>query len=148
MKGLAEISRNLVGVKFKHCSTEKNEGYDCFTSIVHYLNERGAGISFDTIFEGVSFDYTAEYEADPHRTMELAHEYIASITEEVKKGFEHPGDILILKTRRKEGAPLHLGIDGGNGLVIVAVRDRDIRVLSKKFFIVKKAYRWALKQVG
>ena len=131
MPGLAEISSKLVGVKFKHCSSDSKSGYDCFTSIVQYLNFLGAGITFDTIFEGVSFDYISEYAADPHGTMELAHKYIASITTEVKRGFEHPGDILILKTKKKESAPLHLGIDGGNGVVIVAVKDKDIRVLSK-----------------
>jgi len=145
MTSLAEISKLLVGVKFKHCSTDRSQGYDCFTNIVMYLNMLGADISFETIFKGVSFDYRKEYALNPHKTMDLAHEYIASITTEIKKGFERAGDILVLRTKRKENTPLHLGIDAGNGSAIVAIRDRDIKVLTKKIFIIERAYRWVQK---
>jgi hypothetical protein len=145
MRGLAKISRTLIGVKFEHCSTDKNKGLDCFTNIVEYLNMLGAGISQDIKYKGVSFDYRKEYKANPHKTMQLAHEYIASIAKEIKNGFETAGDILVMKTRKRTGDPIHLGIDAGNGSVIVAVRDKDITILSKKYFRVEKVYRWEQK---
>ena len=145
MTGLASISQKLVGTKFEHCSVDKEKGLDCFTNIVEYLNMLGAGISHDIKFKGVSFDYRKEYEADAHKTMELAHEWVASVANEVKAGFERAGDILIMSTRKRIGDPIHLGIDGGNGNVIIAVRGKDIRVMSRKYFKVKKAYRWVLK---
>jgi len=142
MKSLLEISKKFVGTKFILCS---NEGMDCFRLCIEYLKMKGAKIPDSTTYKGFNiFDYKSMYEIDPFKTMKLAEEFIASLTIEVKIGFEIAGDILKMKTKKiKNDLPSHFGIEAGNNQVIIAVIDDKIKVVNKNLFKVERVFRWA-----
>ena len=141
-KMMAEITAKLVGKKFKHNSSDPEVGLDCFTNVMEFLKMKGKEVNKGEKFKGFDiFNYEAIYGEDPHGTMELAVEYLSTILEEVKIGFEVAGDILAIRFRLTPSAPLGLAIDAGNGFLIIAVQDLDIKLVPKKHYRIIKAYR-------
>lgn len=141
---MISISQKLVGLPFKHCSAGMNEGIDCFRLAIEYLRLKGAKIPEDTVFKGLPiFDYKGIYAENAERTMQLAVEFIESITKPIKVGFEIAGDILIMRMKKIKNLPLNIGVNAGNNFVIVAVRGDVVRLVNKSFFYIDKALRWA-----
>lgn len=144
---LAKITTKLVGTKFKHCSMDKAQGLDCFTNVIEFLKMKELVVDSQTMFKGNKiFDYEKIYAADPHGTMELAVEYLSTILDAVKVGFEVAGDILIVRFRLKPSDPLGIAIEAGNGSLIIAVIDENIQVVSKKYYRVLKVFRLRKKE--
>ena len=143
MKSLTKITSKLVGIEFKHCSPNMNEGMDCFRLCVEYLRMKGAVIPENTRYKRQAiFKYKTIYKKDAFKTMELAADYLSSIMQEVKVGYEVAGDILVMHTKKVFKHPLHLGIDAGNDNVVIAILNSDVRVISKRLFYINKALRW------
>lgn len=148
MRPLSRITAKLIGIKFKHCSPHRSEGMDCFRLCIEYLRMCGAEIPEDTIYNGYGiFDYKKIYKEDPFKTMELARDFIASMTKEIKIGYEIAGDILVMHTKKMTNLPLHIGIDAGNGQVIIAVRNESVKIVDKKYFHIEKVLRWDQRQL-
>lgn len=144
LKSFFKIASVLVGTKFQLCpQSSLHEGLDCFTLCIEGLRLQGAEIDVNTEYKGrCIFDYKNLFENDAEKAIELAIEYLESITEEVKIGREMPGDILIIKLKRKAQAIPSLAIEGGNNNLILAIIDDKIRVRSKSLFKILKVLRW------
>jgi hypothetical protein len=142
VRSLAKITSRLVGIEFKHCSANMNEGMDCFRLCIEYLRMKGAVISEDTKYNGQAiFKYKTIYKKDAFKTMELAADYLSSIMQEVKVGYEVAGDILVMEMKKRE-LPIQLGIEAGNEHVVIAVLNSNVRVISKRLFYIDKVLRW------
>jgi hypothetical protein len=64
---------------------------------------------------------------------------------EVNKNFVKAGDVLIIKNKKTTTGIIHFGIECGNSRIIVAITDKQIEIMDKKYFEVIGAYTWAEK---
>ncbi|MBU2539167.1 MAG: hypothetical protein KKH22_12095 [Proteobacteria bacterium] len=130
---LAEISRKFIGMPYRLGVV------DCFSSILLYMEERGATIPAE--FMGVSrADYAAMFQSNPEEAKALMVRFMDSMFPSVEPPFAFAGDILLLRLVRSD-KPAFLGIDGGNGNIIAAAESRGICVLHLKNYTIERAWR-------
>ena len=133
---LVRISSELVGTPYRLGGT--TDALDCFSLIVRYLGMKGITVPPDLVFKGHAIsDYPEEYEVDPKKMMGVAVEYIASITTELPVHKTMAGDILFVRTEDNES----LVINGGNGVIIAATKDRGTVVLDEHEYITQRVFR-------
>ena len=133
---LVKISSELVGTPYRLGGT--TDALDCFSLIVRYLQMKGITVPSDLVFKGHSIsDYPEEYEADPDKMMGVAVEYIASITTEMPVHKTMAGDILFVRTEDNES----LVINGGNGVIIAATKERGTVALDEHEYKTQRVFR-------
>ena len=138
---LVKISSELVGTPYRLGGT--TDALDCFSLIVRYLGMKGIVVPPDLVFKGHSLfvggvaDYSIEYKADPKKMIGVAVEYIASITTELPVHKTMAGDILFVRTEDNES----LVINGGNGVIIAATRDRGTVALDEHEYKTQRVFR-------
>ena len=133
---LVKISSDLVGTPYRLGG--KTDALDCFSLIVRYLGMKGIIVPPDLVFKGHAIsDYPEEYEADPDKMMGVAVEYIASITTEMPVHKTMAGDILFVRTEDNES----LVINGGNGVIIAATKDRGTVALDEHDYKTQRVFR-------
>ena len=132
---LVKISADLVGTPYQLGGT--TDALDCFSLIVRYLQMKGIAVPSDLVFDGHSIaDYPGEYEADPKKMMGVAVDYIASITTEIPVHKTMAGDILFVKIEDNES----LVINGGNGNIIAATKERGTVVLDEHGYKTQRVF--------
>ena len=133
---LVKISSELVGMPYRLGGT--TDALDCFSLIVRYLKMRGITVPHNLVFNGHAIsDYPDEYEADPKKMMGVAVEYIASITTEMPVYKTMAGDILFVRTEDNES----LVINGGNGTIIAATKERGTVLLDEHGYKTQRVFR-------
>ena len=133
---LVKISSELVGTPYRLGGT--TDALDCFSLIVRYLQMKGITVPSDLVFKGHAIsDYPEEYEADPDKMMGVAVEYIASITTEVPVHKTIAGDILFVRTEGNGS----LVINGGNGVIIAATKERGTVALDEHEYKTQRVFR-------
>jgi len=133
---LVKISSELVGTPYRLGGT--TDALDCFSLIVRYLQMKGITVPPDLVFKGHAIsDYPEEYEADPDKMMGVAVEYIASITTEMPVHKTMAGDILFVRTEDNES----LVINGGNGVIIAATKERGTVALDEHEYKTQRVFR-------
>jgi cell wall-associated NlpC family hydrolase len=133
---LVTISSELVGMPYRLGGT--TDALDCFTLIARYLQMRGITVPTDLVFKGHAIsDYPSEYEADPKKMMGVAVDYIASITTEIPVHKTMAGDILFVQTEDNES----LVVNGGNGTIIAATKERGTVVLDEHGYKIQRVFR-------
>ena len=134
---LARITKDLIGIKYSLGSINKEQGLDCFSLIVHYINNFGYNVTTDDKYKGYTLkNYGKRYSEDP-RIIYIGLEYISTILEEIEPGRARAGDILFAKIENIEPS---FGIDGGNGNMII-VTESGVQPIEKRYYKVIRAFR-------
>ena len=145
---LMKISSKLVGKKFAagFDKYKAGKGLDCFSLIIEYFRLRGKEITGEEKHFGYKVkDYLRIYDESQVKAIGLATSLLGTFMEKINKEFSNPGDVLVLKNKKIKFDIIHFGIETANSKVIVAVNQKGVEVIEKKYFEVLGAYRWAQK---
>lgn len=130
---LAAITERLIG---KPYSLGGADGFDCFSLIVSYVRSRGGNIPSDLNYKGHTLQsYPAEYLKDKS-LLNTAIEYLSEILAHKPVGRELAGDILVYQIPDRDRC--NIGIDAGNGYMIVANEQNGVCTLHKEDYKIVK----------
>jgi cell wall-associated NlpC family hydrolase len=145
---LAEVSAKLIGKPFiaGWKEYEDGKGLDCFTLVIEYLRLRGKVITGEYKFKGYKAkNYLKIYKESKVKGIGLVIGLLRTFMTEVHKNFTKAGDVLVIKNKKVKDAIIHFGIECGNNRIIVAITDKQIEIMDKKYFEVIGAFTWAVK---
>ncbi len=145
---LAELSAKLIGKPFIVGWKEYKEGkgLDCFTLVIEYLRLKGKVITGESEFKGYKAEnYLEVYEKSKVKGIGIVTGFLRTFMVKVNKNFTKAGDILVIKNKKTTTGIIHFGIECGNSRIIVAITDRQIEIMDKKYFEVIGAFTWAEK---
>ena len=98
-----------------------DEGVNCFSLLVNFLNETGHNIPFDNLPEGYTYEnIKALWEEDDKKAVKVMTEYLLQWGYEKDKKDMRIGDILVLENNKGKYFP---AIYGGNGKMVTMIAE-------------------------
>ena len=129
---LAQLTADLVGREYKLGKM------DCFRVVYEYLKMRG-GDRIPSVYKGYTLDtYIDLYKEDVDKAKDLMIEFISTFLEEISPKKSIGGDILLARFRVK---PPFLGVDAGNGRLLVAIPNIGVTVVLKEYYTLLRGFR-------
>ena len=119
---LASLTREFVGKQYELGNN------DCFIVIYKYLQLRG--LPLPRLYKGQTLRTYAElFLKDPHGAKELMVDFIDNTLKRLKgPNYSTAGDILFLRPKSVYLAPAALGIDCGNGNVMIVTEKHGVNI--------------------
>ena len=129
---LAQLTAQLVGNKYKLGEV------DCFSVVYQYLKMRCPDLIPDT-YKGYNINtYKNLYKQDKDKAKELMIDFVANHLEEILPRRAIGGDILLARLGLK---PPFLGVDAGNGRLMVAIPKIGVTIVLKEYYTLLRGFR-------
>ena len=131
-----DFSREIIGTPYFLGYDHSNNGIDCFTLIVKYLEKFSIYISEDEILDGINLiNYKDKYLEDNSIIM-IADKYLSKKFKPKSPSRSFTGDIVMLDYNGK----FFFGIDAGNGNILTVNTKTGAKIVHGDIYRILKAW--------